>query len=270
MSKFRVGDRVFVASREVCAKSVYWNGRMEKWCGKQVTIDGVRMFEPRYLIAEDHGECSGQEHGGWRWDETMLMPNTQKILITTDGKTTLARLYEGKKVVQSAEAKCAPSDTFDFVVGAKLAFERLVGNQDKPKETVKLYCVKSASKHITKGKVYELHGSLDGFGSITFDNGWTNDMFHYRKAHWRDGSQATECLVPLVKRPAKVGEWVYVVDSGSSGYEANKIYKVFQTGCPAKYVWFAPDGKGYVKPGEYLVLDGYAPKTCDKCGEILE
>ncbi len=265
MSKFRVGEIVTVKhdlkSGQPFGDEFNVTQDMEKLAGKKVKIKAV---DP-----SDYGDSYKIEGSIWWWRNECFEEN-QKILITHDGTTTLARLYEGKKVVQSAEAKCAPSDTFDFVVGAKLAFERLVGNQDKPKETVKLYCVKSASKHITKGKVYELHGSLDGFGSITFDNGWTDDTFCYRKAYWCDGGQAADCLVPLVKRPAKVGEWVYVVDSGSSGYEANKIYKVFQTRFPVNYVWFAPDGKGYVKPGEYLVLDGYAPKTCDKCGGILE
>lgn len=54
-----------------------------------------------------------------------------KILITTDGTTTLARLYEGKKVVKSAEAKYNPADLatfpFDFTEGAGWAFEKLTG-----------------------------------------------------------------------------------------------------------------------------------------------
>ena len=67
------------------------------------------------------------------WFEQMLeaVPNKvdhkPKIIITTDGKTTLARLYEGKKVVKTAEAHCSPDDTFDFFVGANLAMERLIG-----------------------------------------------------------------------------------------------------------------------------------------------
>lgn len=52
-----------------------------------------------------------------------------KIVITTDGKTTLARLYHDKKVVKSVEAKCSPDDDFDFMIGAKLAFDRLSENE---------------------------------------------------------------------------------------------------------------------------------------------
>lgn len=57
-----------------------------------------------------------------------LVPyNDTKIIITTDGITTTARLYEGgKNLIKTAEAKCSPADTFDFETGAKLAFERLI------------------------------------------------------------------------------------------------------------------------------------------------
>ena len=50
----------------------------------------------------------------------------KKIVITTDGKTTTAALYDVHgNVVKSAEAKRNPKDAFDFTVGAKLALERL-------------------------------------------------------------------------------------------------------------------------------------------------
>ena len=54
-----------------------------------------------------------------------------KIVITTDGNKTLARLYENNEVIRTAEAKCSPEDTFDFETGAKLAFERLMKKKDE-------------------------------------------------------------------------------------------------------------------------------------------
>lgn len=53
--------------------------------------------------------------------------SSRKIVITTDGRTTLARLYDGKTVISRAEARCHPQDAFDFSIGAKLAFGRLMG-----------------------------------------------------------------------------------------------------------------------------------------------
>lgn len=58
-----------------------------------------------------------------------LVKVEQKIVITTDGKTTTAKLYDGKKIIETAEAKCSPSDKFDFAIGAKLAFERLTDSK---------------------------------------------------------------------------------------------------------------------------------------------
>lgn len=51
----------------------------------------------------------------------------QKIVITSNGKTTLARLYQNNSVVKTAKAKCSPEDIFDFKTGANLAYSRLMG-----------------------------------------------------------------------------------------------------------------------------------------------
>ena len=50
----------------------------------------------------------------------------EKIVITTDGKTTTAKLIgSNKKIIETATAHCSPDDKFDFLTGAKLAVERL-------------------------------------------------------------------------------------------------------------------------------------------------
>lgn len=51
----------------------------------------------------------------------------RKIVITTDGKTTTAKLYDGRKTIREAEAVCSDSDTFDFNIGAGIALARLTG-----------------------------------------------------------------------------------------------------------------------------------------------
>lgn len=74
----------------------------------------------------------------WFKENQLSLANpTQKIIITHDNHTTKARLYEGDKLIKTAEAKCAPSDTFDFLKeGAPRAFSRLVG-EDKDKHVFK-------------------------------------------------------------------------------------------------------------------------------------
>ena len=70
------------------------------------------------------------------WEDELVPVNTRKIVITSDGVETLARLYDGNKVIKSATAKCSPSDTFDFETGARLAFDRLTETKSPLEETL--------------------------------------------------------------------------------------------------------------------------------------
>ena len=58
----------------------------------------------------------------------MLVEKCKKsINITTDGVTiTRAVLIDGKKEIEYATARCNPIDEFDFNIGAKIAFDRLM------------------------------------------------------------------------------------------------------------------------------------------------
>lgn len=184
-----------------------------------------------------------------------IMP--QKIVITTDGKTTLARLFDGKTMVKRAEAKCAPSDTFDFGVGAELAVKRLMGVRGNPvtepvkeSEPVKLYCVKSYTpgEWITEGKTYE----LDADGKIRFDDGYSTDFNSIgENALMRSG------LVPLVRRPAKVGEWVYIENPRKHDpyVSEGSIYKIDGVSMSLPFPYLSL--RNAFGEDEYLVLDGY-------------
>lgn len=108
-----------------------------------------------------------------------------------------------KSTGEKAEANCNPADEFDFRTGAKLAFNRLMGEDVKP------------------------------------DNG-----------------------VREVKRKAKVGEYIKIVDAMSSmiPYKNGDIFKVISTsilgvviekdGTPITAAWH----------GEYVVLENYKPE----------
>ena len=151
--KFKVGDKVIV-----------------KRIGSGI-IDMELIGKNAVITRVDKTSCRGSQtygidlDGGIYWFEQMLeaVPNKvdhkpQKIVITTDGKTTLARLYEGKKVVKTAEAHCSPDDTFDFSMGANLAMERLIGkataiqvSAEIPKEiTDKFETIKATGKALLK------------------------------------------------------------------------------------------------------------------------
>lgn len=116
MAKFKVGDKVIGNKLAEDRYTVTKTG----WRGVVTSVDGDSF----HAQATPCGANFGLEYKYFD-----LAPADSKVLITTDGKTTLARLYEGEKVTKSAEAKCAPSDTPDFATGATLAFDRLMGRE---------------------------------------------------------------------------------------------------------------------------------------------
>ncbi len=155
--KLKVGDRVRAIGK---VDGINLTGK----CGRVVSVtDGLTHncigveFDERFPIGHD---CSGKGKIGYcRFGDECdfeLIQN-QKIVITTDGKETLARLYEGNKVIKTAVAKCHPDDAFDFMVGAKYAFERLITPiEEEPKYFKgKAVCVKSNSRNLTVGKIYD-------------------------------------------------------------------------------------------------------------------
>ena len=152
--KYKVGDKVRIVSE--WGKGCYQNsnGKMDKWLGKVMTVRYVGIT--LYRMVED---IEDNEWGGWVWSENCIagLACENKIAITSDGEKTLARLYDGKKVVKTATAKCPPADKFSFETGAKIAFERLFDSEEKEEPKYfngKVVCV---DEYIgfTVGKIYE-------------------------------------------------------------------------------------------------------------------
>ena len=149
--KYKVGDVVRVRKDLSCGKSYGYHsfGRgMVTFRGKEMTI--CRVLFHGYELLEDDFPVK------YSWTDEMLEPIcTEKIVITSDGVTTTARKYDGKKVVKEAKAVCSKDDEFNFDVGAKLAMERLL--EDKPKlYNGKVVCIEVSdhSRGFTKGKIY--------------------------------------------------------------------------------------------------------------------
>ena len=132
--KYKVGDRVRIKTglKSQIRSGVRLNPKMRKWEGKAMTIESVS--DDSYRMLEDIGEpCTGL---GWAWGEDWIdcLVDDFKIVITTEGSTVLARLYEGKKVLEETKATCSKDDKFVFSIGAQLAFDRLLGNEPKKEE----------------------------------------------------------------------------------------------------------------------------------------
>ena len=120
--KYKVGDEVRIVSewgKGCCQNS---SGKMDKWCWTENWIAGLAR--------------------------------ENKIVITSNGVETLARLYDGNKVIKTATAKCSPDDKFSFETGAKIAFERLFDNEEPKYFNGKAVCV-NEDIGFTVGKIYE-------------------------------------------------------------------------------------------------------------------
>ncbi len=156
--KYKVGDRVRIKTnlKSPARSGTFLNPKMRKWEGKVMTIESVS--DDLYRMLEDIGEpCTGL---GWAWGEDWIegLADDFKIVITTEGSTVLARLYEGKKVIEEAKATCSKDDKFVFATGAQLAFDRLMGNAPKKEEwfTGKMVRIRdlTLADCPNKGKVY--------------------------------------------------------------------------------------------------------------------
>lgn len=113
--KFKVGDVVIAKKNNgYCITNNGWRGV-------------VTYADDRYFSAEEFGYSDlMHRHSALRYDGFDLA-NDQKIVITHDGKTTTAKLFNNKQVIKTAKARCCPSDEFDFNIGAAIALERLTG-----------------------------------------------------------------------------------------------------------------------------------------------
>lgn len=156
--KFKVGDYVICNTDIFCTIDKGWVGKVVKILpDNEVRVEGLHRTV----------QCDTEYFDLYTKDQPT------KIVITTDGKTTTAKMYRDKTVVKVETAECHPDDRFDFMVGARVAFDRLVGCKEEESETPKYYngkviCVENyANRAIhTIGKIYQF---VDG--KLTADNG---------------------------------------------------------------------------------------------------
>lgn len=123
---FKVGDRVISHSDGYGITKKGWIGIVTK----VYDVDGRH-----YIAAKGPGDGPGRGHeitfSALRVEDFDLYHYDQKIVVTTDGKITEAKLYEGNKCVKIAKAKLSEKDAFSFETGAALAVDRLLGREKK-------------------------------------------------------------------------------------------------------------------------------------------
>lgn len=118
MSKFKVKCTGFNRHERY-----FTEGKVYVWEDGKLTNDNGYV----YVSLACGPNISNWVLSDWYIFEKVCSP--EKIIITHDGTTTLARMYNGNAVIKTATAKRCPEDTFDFEIGARLAMDRLIGEK---------------------------------------------------------------------------------------------------------------------------------------------
>lgn len=121
-SKFKVGDNVKILNGSGIGGITFVAG-MAALSGR---IDEVSEVD---VVAEGRVFYRLKNTPYW-WHESILElvkdESENKIVITTDGTTTRAVWYDGRKPIKEVKAVCCKEDTFNFDTGARLAFGKLM------------------------------------------------------------------------------------------------------------------------------------------------
>lgn len=136
--RFKAGDKVRV--KKFKERPLGWNseGKMDHLMGKVVKIKCVSSpARGIYVVHDSKNDCD------WFFREDDLEPVNETIVIYRKDNEVIAL---DKRTGKKAIAKCSPEDTFDFNIGSKLAFERLMnGNKESitvedMRKRLELYC----------------------------------------------------------------------------------------------------------------------------------
>ena len=122
--KYQIDDKVKVKPNLIVGKTYYMEDKtkhdsftsdMAPFVGKTLSVTGTRNGKYRLSDSTDMNYT----------DEMLESFDRYELHITCfDGKTTNAMYKVNGKIEKRTEAKCSPSDVFDFAIGAQEAFDR--------------------------------------------------------------------------------------------------------------------------------------------------
>lgn len=177
MSKFKVGDRVRILDgSKIKDYAGEWVKSMGCFVGKVETISGIKEFSNGVVGYKLHNT---------RWftfDERGLEPYQNETIVIYRKYNEVIAL--DKRTGKKSIAKCSPEDTFDFNVGAKLAFERLMNNgvievkrRAKKGEYVKIVDAECSYGNYKNGDILQIVGYTYGYvryghnpGEVLYDH----------------------------------------------------------------------------------------------------
>lgn len=136
--RFKVGDKVRV--KKFKERPSTWNsgGKMDHLMGKVVKIE--RTVNSRYVVHDSKNDYD------WFFREDDLEPVNETIVIYSKEREVIAL---DKATGDKAIARCNPADEYDFRIGAKLAFERLMNGN---KENITVEDMRKRLKSYCKGR----------------------------------------------------------------------------------------------------------------------
>ena len=187
-AKFKVGDKVKILDgRKIEHYIGGWAGLfMSTYVGQTATVRSSHHENARGWYYRLDLPFPARN---LMWDERVLQPvaaeKPRKIIVMQDKADPMKVVARDLDTGKVGVAKCSPQDAFDFCTGAKMAFDRLMGREEKKPEepkpepekpklyTGKVVCVEKSSLcwFWTPGKVYEITD-----GVIRDDDGgpWRN------------------------------------------------------------------------------------------------
>lgn len=248
--RFKVGDKVRV--KKFKERPSTWNsgGKMDHLMGKVVKIE--RVVSPTKCV---YAVYDSQNDYDWFFREDDLEPVNETIVIYSKDREVIAL---DKRTGKKAIAKCSPEDTFDFNIGAKLAFDRLMnGNKENitiedMRKRLELYCsnrscsdckLKSPTCRCGCGAHFM---TKDKAGNYTMSDEEIKDAYNI----------VFDTGVKEVKRHAKVGEYVKIVDAEClhGNYRNGDILKIIDDMGHVRYSYNPGE---FLYDKEYAVLEGY-------------
>lgn len=147
-TNFKVGDTVRIRSWEdmkeefgvedfnreemiSCRKAFIKD--MEPLCGEITTIEKINDYSVKLSF---NFEATKYKNTNWMFSTDMIekIEEEPKIVTYCKGKEVISELKLNDKIIKTAKARCCPTDTFDFNIGAKLSLDRLLEDKIEVKE----------------------------------------------------------------------------------------------------------------------------------------
>lgn len=165
MAKFKVGDRVIVVDTKYVSCKIGDKGTIKRLMFKGETGDcyAIQMDEKNTLYHTCDGftpEWSGQ----YVWDRNIKLieekPTREfKLIITSSGDTTTAKLIHGKDVAKEATVTRYSKDEYSEKAAVEAVTKKIFGEDEKKEEkpryfTGKAVWFKDTSRFHTAGRIY--------------------------------------------------------------------------------------------------------------------